>query len=67
MNSVAALMMSHNTEGTTGPMPAYIWPLDVFQEKVAEQCADSMQSGYVAVAFFVESGFGWRYDGGACG
>ena len=32
---------------STGPMPAYIWPADLFKVKKAERCAASAVSGYI--------------------
>jgi hypothetical protein len=35
--------------GTTGPMPAYIWPLDgaLWKEKQNDACLQSVKSGYI--------------------
>lgn len=41
---IAARLQYH---GSTGPMPAYIWPADQFKEKANEQCLQSLKSGYV--------------------
>eukprot|EP00935_MAST-01C_sp_MAST-1C-sp1_P000894 g894.t1 len=33
--------------GSTGPMPAYIWPVSQFGQKAEELCRASVESGYV--------------------
>ena len=41
---IAARLAYH---GSTGPMPAYIWPTSEFAEKVEDLCVNARKSGYV--------------------
>ena len=41
---IAARLAYH---GSTGPMPAYIWPTSAFPAKVDQLCANARKTGYV--------------------